>query len=201
MEITAIEPRRKNLSQLYIDGEPAVKLDSFLVLQRQLKPGMDISDEELYELIQASDERRAREKALYLLEHRSHSKKELAEKIARTASSRAAADAAADRMEELGLVDDRAYAENFARMLVNRKQYGLGRVRQELKFKGISSEIIEEILAEYADRDCVQAISEFLQKKYPDYAEEEAVKRRAVAALQRRGYRFDDIMRAIRETG
>lgn len=51
MEITAIEPRRKSLSQLYIDGEPAVKLDSFLVLQRQLKPGMDISDEELFELI------------------------------------------------------------------------------------------------------------------------------------------------------
>lgn len=198
MEITAIEPRRKSLSQLYIDGEPAVKLDSFLVLQRNLKPGMDISDEELYELIQASDERRAREKALYLLEYRSHSKKELADKIARTASSRAVADAAADRMEELGLVDDRAYAESFARMLVKRKQYGMGRVRQELKLKGIDRELIEEILAEYADRDCTDAIRAFLEKKYPGYDEDEAVKRRAIAALQRRGYSYEDIKRSIR---
>ena len=28
MEITAIEPRRKRLSQLYLDGEAAVKVDT-----------------------------------------------------------------------------------------------------------------------------------------------------------------------------
>lgn len=97
-------------------------------------------------------------------------------------------------------MDDRAYAESFARMLVNRKQYGMGRVRQELRLKGIDRELIEEILAEYEDQDCTQSIRTFLEKKYPGYDEDEAVKRRAIAALQRRGYRYEDIKRVIRET-
>ena len=115
MELTAAEPRRKGLTQLYIDGEAAVKVDAEIFLLSKLKPGDQLTDEELHELIQASDARRAKEKALYLLEHRNHSKKELTEKIARTAASREAAQAAADHMEELGLVDDQAFARSYAK--------------------------------------------------------------------------------------
>ena len=40
MEITAIEPRRKRLSQLYLDGEPAVKVDTETLLKARWKVGM-----------------------------------------------------------------------------------------------------------------------------------------------------------------
>ena len=80
MLITAIEKRRKMLSALFLDGEFAVNIDTETLLQFRYKIGMDITDEQLHELILASDARRANEKALYLLEHRSHSKKELIEK-------------------------------------------------------------------------------------------------------------------------
>ena len=102
MLITAIEKRRKMLSALFLDGEFAVNIDTETLLQFRYKIGMDITDEQLHELILASDARRANEKALYFLEHRSHSKKELIEKIQRT-TSKEAARSAADRMEELGL--------------------------------------------------------------------------------------------------
>ena len=98
MLITAIEKRRKMLSALFLDGEFAVNIDTETLLQFRYKIGMDITDEQLHELILASDARRANEKALYLLEHRSHSKKELIEKIQRT-TSKEAARSAADRME------------------------------------------------------------------------------------------------------
>ncbi len=71
MEITAIEPRRKRLSQLYLDGEAAVKVDTETLIKAGWKPGMEISDEELHQLLQESEARRAKEKALYLLEYRS----------------------------------------------------------------------------------------------------------------------------------
>lgn len=200
MEITAIEPRRKGLSQLFIDGEEAVKLDSFLLKQQGVKIGQEITDEELHRLIQDSDTRRASEKALYLLEFRSHSKKELSDKIARTAASREAAEAAADRMEELGLVDDTAYAKGLAKTMIVNKQYGLHRVRYELRHKGIDNDIIDEILGEYEDEDFSDTIRTFLDKKYPDYAEDPAVRRRAIAALQRRGYGWDDISRAVEDS-
>jgi len=198
MELTAAEPRRKRLTQLYIDGEQAVKVDTEVFLRSGLRPGDELTDESLHELIQASDAHRAKEKALYLLEHRSHSKKELTDKIARTASSREAAQAAADRMEELGLLNDADYARRYARELFTRKRFGAMRVRQELRLKGISPELIDEILSEYDDENAaLENMRVLLQKKYPDWAGDEKERRRAFAALQRLGYSYSDIRRAM----
>ena len=60
MELTAAEPRRRGFVQLFLDGEAAVKLDAQVFLQSGLKPGDQVSDQELFELIQASDARRPR---------------------------------------------------------------------------------------------------------------------------------------------
>ena len=125
MLITAIEKRRKMLSALFLDGEFAVNIDTETLLQFRYKIGMDITDEQLHELILASDARRANEKALYLLEHRSHSKKELIEKIQRT-TSKEAARSAADRMEELGLVNEDVYKRQHWYYSVNCKNTGDG---------------------------------------------------------------------------
>lgn len=198
MELTAAEPRRHRLTQLYIDGEQAVKVDTETFLRSGLRLGDELDDEELHQLIQASDAHRAREKALYLLEHRAHSKKELTEKIARTAASREAAEAAADRMEELGLLNDEEYARRYAQELFTRKRYGAMRVKQELRQKGIDPELIEELLAEYADEDAaLENMQALLFKKYPGWQEDEKVRRRAFAALQRLGYAYTDIRRAM----
>lgn len=196
MEITAIEPRRKGLSQLYIDGEAAVKIDTLVLALSKLSPGDEISDEELHELIEKSDARRASEKALYLLEHRNHSKKELTDKILRSGTSREAAVAAAERMEEIGLVDDENFARSYAEELFERKKFGARRVKQELYRKGIDPNIIENMIYEFSG-DSSEKIQAILAKKYPLWAEDEKVKRRAIAALQRMGYGFDEINSAL----
>lgn len=197
MELTAAEPRRRGLVQLYLDGEPGPKIDQEVFLLSRLKPGDWLEEEGLRELVERSDARRAREKALYLLEHRSHSKRELTEKIARTAASRQAAQAAADHLEELGLLDDQAYAESYAKELFLRKRYGARRVRQELARKGIDREIIDQVLAFYEDQDPGEAISLVLERRYPQWRQDERVRRRAVAALQRLGYSYEQIRSAL----
>ena len=197
MELTAAEPRRKGLVQLYLDGEEAVKLDREVFLRAGLRPGDQISDEALHQLILDSDARRAKEKALYLLEHRNHSKRELTEKIARTAASWEAAEAAAGQMEELGLVDDQAYARDRAREMFLRKRWGPLRVKQELRRKGIDGELIEELLEEYRQRDegglVAENVRAVLETKYSGWREDEKQRRRAFAALQRRGYSYEEI--------
>lgn len=202
MELTAAEPRRKGLTQLFLDGEAAVRVDTETFLRSGLKPGDLLTDEELHSLLQESDARRAREKALYLLEHRSHSKRELTEKIARTSASREAAEAAADHMEELGLLNDESFARDYARELFTRKKFGSRRVRQELSLKGIGSALIDELLAEYADEGIeTENVLSVLQRKYGGWEEDEKIKRRAVAALQRLGYSYEQIRRAMALSG
>lgn len=198
MELTAAEPRRRGLVQLFLDGEAAVKLDAQVFLQSGLKPGDQVSDQELFELIQASDARRAQEKALYLLEYRNYSKRELTEKIARTAASREAAQAAAGRMEELGLIDDRRFGEDYARELFSRKGCGARRVAQELRRKGLDQELVQELVEKYGSPEqSGENIRRVLEKKYPGWREDEKVRRRAFAALQRLGYSYQEVREAM----
>lgn len=195
MLITAIEKRRKMLSALFLDGEFAVNIDTETLLKFRYKIGMDITDEQLHELILASDVRRANEKALYLLEHRSHSKKELIEKIQRT-TSKEAAQSAANRMEELGLVNDEDFAKRYAAELLNRKGFASRRIQYELLQKGIDKEIVAQIIEEL-ETNPVEKIKEIIEKKYLRYLQDEKGYRRAVNGLQRLGYRYEDIKRAI----
>lgn len=198
MELTAAEPRRRGLVQLFLDGEAAVKLDAQVFLQSGLKPGDQVSDQELFELIQASDARRAQEKALYLLEYRNYSKRELTEKIARTAASREAAQAAAGRMEELGLIDDRRFGEDYARELFSRRGYGARRAAQELRRKGLDQELVQELVEKYGSPEqSGENIRRVLEKKYPGWREDEKVRRRAFAALQRLGYSYQEVREAM----
>lgn len=199
MVITAIEPRRKGYSALYLDGEYAVKIDTETLVKSGWRAGQDITDEALYDLLQASEQRRANEKALYLLEHRSHAKQELVEKIRRTTSPEAA-QAAADRMEELGLIDDEDYARRYVAELLNRKGYAASRAVYELTQKGIDKELALELTEELAP-DPQEKILAIVERKYPGCVGDEKIKRRAVAALQRLGYRYDDIRQALAEYG
>ena len=196
MEITALEPRRHRLVQLFLDGEPAVKLDEETAAS--LRPGQQLSDEELHELIARSDAVRAKEKALYLLEHRPHSKRGLEYKLARTVG-REAAGQAAGRMEELGLIDDADYAHRLAEELA-RKGFAAPRIRQELLRRGIDRELAAGE-AERAAAAPEDALHSLIERRFARQLGEEKGRRRAVAALQRMGYRWEEIRSALRAFG
>ena len=194
MKITDILPRRKGLSAVYIDGEYALSLDTQTLLEHRIDIGRELDDEELHDLIESSNERRAKEKALWLISYRSHSKKELRDKIRRTCD-RQSAEKAVERMEELGLVNDRDYAERCAQTLIFTKHMSKRGAAMELRRKGIESEIIDEVLGdiEVDEREQIQAV---IERKYPKIGDEK-IRRRAVAALQRLGYGWDDIKDVI----
>lgn len=199
MILTDIRPRRHRLSQLYIDGEAAVQVDTETLARSGLAVGDTLDDETLHALVKASAEHRAQEKALYLLEHRAHAKKELEDKIVRAEMDREAAHRAVERMEALGLVDDEDYARRLAQSLFTVKRFGARRVRQTLRQKGIADDIIEAVLAEFStDSDeTAENIRAILERKYPAAWTDEKTRRRAVAALQRYGYGFEDIFRVL----
>lgn len=196
MKITAIKPLRKRLSALYIDGELAVKLDTQTLLENRVDVGNEIDDVELKELIRLSGERRAKEKALWLISYRDHSKKELEQKLRRT-SDESSAQAAVERMEELGLVDDESFARQYAKKLIFSKKMSKRAAMFELTRKGIDRETAEQALDEI-EVDYHEQILQIIDRKYSDINDEK-VRRRAVAALQRLGYGWDDIKSALRE--
>ena len=187
MKITDIAPRRHRLSQLYIDGEAAVKVDTETLLRRGISIGDELDDEELHALLQAS------------AKHRAHSKKELENKITRAEFDREAARSAVEHMEELGLLNDEDYARRLANELFTRKKFGARRVKQELRQKGIDDALIAAVIDEFSTErsETEENIRAILERKYPMAREDEKVRRRAVAALQRYGYGFDEIFSVL----
>ena len=103
-------------------------------------------------------------------------------------------------MEELGLVDDEAYARRLARDLLARKHYPRRRLAQELTGKGIDHALAEEAAAEAmeeAETDDGQQALELLRKKYYNRLYDENARRKTAAALARYGFGGDAVRRAM----
>ncbi|MBQ8572977.1 MAG: regulatory protein RecX [Ruminococcus sp.] len=196
MVITAIEPRRKSFSAIFIDGEYALKLDTETVLLAKLKAGTEIDDERLHELIKASDARRAKEKALWLISYRDHSVGELRQKLSKDYGEEAV-DAAINKLFELRLLNDESFAKKYAESL-SHKHMSSRQIQQKLRQKGLDRDLVGETV-EDLNLDEKEEIRALINKKYLRKLSDEGDLRRTVAALQRRGFAYGDIKSVIRE--
>lgn len=181
---------------LYIDGEFVINLDARTLIENRFDIGREIDDEDLHEIIKLSNERRAKEKALWIISYRDHSKKELKDKIRRTCDEDSA-QKAVERMEELGLVNDENFALRYAQQLLFSKHMSKNAAFQVLVQKGIDRELVSDILDEITvdSREHIRAV---IDKKYKNINDEK-IKRRASASLQRLGYRWDEIRSVFEE--
>ncbi|MDO5123910.1 MAG: regulatory protein RecX [Eubacteriales bacterium] len=196
MVITAVEPRRKSLSALFIDGEFAMKLDTATLLENRISPGLEITDEQLHELIFKSDLRRAKEKAMWLISYRDHTTAELLKKLKKDFSEEASK-AAVERMVELHLMNDEDVAKRYASDLRSIKHLSPQSIKYKLIEKGIDKETAEVIVEELSI-DPVEEITILIEKKYSKNLRDEKGIKRTFAALQRCGYHYGDIKSALR---
>lgn len=197
MKITKIREQKNGRFAIYADGEYRLSADAQTIALQNLHCGAEISEAELENFGKAATQQFAKDKAMTLLSYRDHSKEELKRKLLRNVDEETA-EAAAARMEELGLVDDNAFAEKFARELLFKRLFGKPRVLYEMEKRGLDRELSREIVENLDENPALRA-KDFIEKKYPRGIEDEKIRRRAVAALQRGGYRWDDIKEALRE--
>lgn len=99
-------------------------------------------------------------------------------------------------MQQLGLLNDADYACRAAADMAHLKGYAPRRIRQELRRRGIGEEEAEAAL-EVLQEDPQPRIAALLLSRYTRLWEDEKVCRRAVAALQRLGYAYEDIRYVI----
>lgn len=83
----------------------------------EVSKGMDITEEQADMLIHKNDVRKARERALYLMESRDHSYSELFDKLEKNYPEDVCFEVCS-RLAELGIINDRRYAEKLCRQLL-----------------------------------------------------------------------------------
>ena len=136
----------------------------------------------------------ARNRALRLLDKRDYSRKMILDKLTEKGISPADAEEAADWLCSVGLVDDRRYAGLVVRHYAA-KGYGERRVRDELYRRGVPKELWDEALAEMPEQD--DTLDRLIRSKLGGKEPSKENLSRVSAALQRRGYGWQEIREAI----
>ena len=162
-----------------------------------LRKGMEISEDEADELIYKNDLRRARERALYLMESRDHSYSELFDKLEMNYSEDICFEVCT-RLAEIGIINDRRYAEKLCRRLCETKKYGSYRVRQEMRLKGIPADIIDEVMEEFSEEDdSFERLERLVEQKYERYLVDRKGVNKVKNALARMGYSYGEIKEVL----
>ena len=143
----------------------------------------------------------ARKILLDQLTGRARTRSELADKLAGRNVPADVATRLLDRFEEVGLIDDAA----FAREWVEQRQSGRGLARralaQELRRKGIDDEVARDALEEIEDGDEVEAARRLVRAKLRSVRalDRDKAVRRLVGMLARKGHSSSVAFRVVKE--
>lgn len=188
---------RENKIHLLLDDEYKITTDVEFWALNFIVDGTDITDEEWEALVDKIGYRKAFNKCADLLSRRDHSVKELRDKLLRTVDE-ASADKAIDKYIEMGYLDDEKFARALAEHLYTVKNYSDSHVKQELFKRGISREIVNEIV-DNSENDSVQSVITIINKKYLNKLNIEGGREKVIAAMMRKGFSYSDIKSALDE--
>jgi regulatory protein len=156
-----------------------------------LVSGLEIDAERLADLRSKSELVLARSKALALLSRAAHTRRALARKLQARGFGDEAVRAALARMEELGYLDDRAFAGDWARARVAGRAEGWKAVYRGLLTRGVPREVAGEAASEVCTDETELEMARRVAADLPP--------RTAAARLAARGFRARTISRVLRE--
>lgn len=202
--ITAVVPsaRRAGRFDLMVDGRAVASLSLDAVERLRLHAGRPFGEELATAVDDASAAQRTYDRALDLLAVRARAARDLARTLVRKGESPRHVEAAVVRLQELGFLDDAAFARQFARAKLAGPGFSRRRLQAELARRGVAREVVDAALAdvladEEVDADAV--IDRVAAKKLRTLAglSREVQRRRLYAFLARRGYDPDEIRAAM----
>jgi regulatory protein len=206
--ISAIDPsrRRQGRFELFVDGKHFSTVSLDIVERLGLRVGSDFGQ------VAEAVEREAGvlatyDRALQMLAFRARASAELRRSLIRKGEPAECVDRALERLAAAGLIDDAAFARQFARSRSAGTGASRRRIQQELARKGVAREVTDGAIAEVFEEEAIdegEVAVVAARKKLRSLAGlEPAVRnRRLYAFLARRGYGADHIRRAIeRATG
>ena len=180
---------------LLLDDEYIITTDEDFWAENYIKDGTDIDEDEWNKLVTKINLKKAVDKCYDLLSRRDHSVKELKTKLLRTVDENSA-DAAIEKMLDLGYLDDEKYAQTLVRYLLDNKNMSKNFVKQEMYKRGLSADIINNIL-ENTEFDNSANRVELITTKYRNKLRAEGGKDKVTAALMRKGFSYYDIKHAF----
>lgn len=198
MEITKIQALTKQKYRIFLDGESAFTVYKGELSRYHLEEGAVLPPEVYEELVNGVLKKRATLRAMHILERTDKTEAQLRKKLEESEYPTEAVESAIAYVTSYGYLDDRRYAKHY----IEWKKQGKGkaRLKMELAQKGISREIIEEVLesTDFGEtREIIRQI--ILKKRKTNIPMNEKEKQRLYGFLMRKGFSSSDILAVMRE--
>lgn len=177
---------------VFINGEFAFGLPSIEAVRRGLKSGVELTEEDIGELLAVDEVERAVTGALAFVSYRPRSEREVRDRLRKRDFSQQAIDEAIERMRGWNYLDDQAFAEWWVENREEHRPRGKRLLAGELREKGIAPDVVSDVLDE-AGIDESSAALEMARKRLGSLSslDRPTQKRRLAAFLARRGYGWD----------
>ena len=201
MIITELKFNKKGTFDIFVDDQYICDIDDETVYKMSIKKGDEVSEEFLSEIKHLSQVQGAKRAGARLLTASMKSRYDFEMKLVQKGYSRDAVRQAADFFEEKGFLNDAAYAKAYVADARSLKKQGVAKIRMSLKSKGISGDIIDELLADTdeSEEENLKALveKEFAKMPVRDKKHVDKLKRK----LYSKGYKIGDIINAVNEAG
>ena len=156
-----------------------------------------ISEQQFQHIITEIVGKRAKKRALHLLERMDRTEQQLREKLLQSEYPRECVEDAIAYVKSFHYIDDKRYAENFIRC--SKEKMSRQQAKRKLLTKGVPQDIITQALSVEYDADESLHIRAILEKKHFDREHcDEKEFRRIYQYLLRRGFSSNDILREMK---
>lgn len=199
MIVTQIRPVTRQKYKIEVEGLPSFVLYKGEVSRYHIEKDKDLPLEIYRKILEEILIKRAKLRAMHLLEQGDRTKKGLEEKLIQNGYPPEAVEEALSYVESFHYIDDRRYAVNYIQNQSGKK--GRTRIITELRNKGVSQEDIEYAIQETLEEtDVRETIRELILKKRREQGPvEEKERKKLYGFLMRRGFSPLDILPVLRE--
>lgn len=212
MKLAKLEPssRIEGRWLVWLEDGTLLRIGEADVVSFSLYAGMELDETQLDGLHMAQEQAKLKQKALTLLSARPMSQRELERKLSarpprkgetpegeeQREQRRDMAQQVAQRMAQVGLVNDREYASTVVRHY-SRKGYGPAKIRDELYRRGVPRALWDQAMEELDQGD--EKLRTLVEKKLRGAVPTREELKKVSAYLARRGFGWEEISRVLRQ--
>lgn len=195
MQVTKLEEAGKNRYFLYLDGHYFASVDTAICRTFGLEVGRAIGEEDMIRLLEEALVRKARERALHLLDRQPYTRRALRDKVVRT-NDPVYTDLALDQLEEAGILDDFSYGCALAEELIQTKYASNRQIEETMRRRGVSREAMSRV-KEALPADETNRVRALVLRRLR-CTDGPLDEKKLLAALLRKGYGIGAVKNGIR---
>lgn len=196
MQIADIKKDKLHLTRIFLSNGEEVLIDNDICSENCLKKGDALTEEKVNDLIFRSQYLRAKSRAVWYLDRKDRTSKDLYNKLCLAGFDKKASAKVIGRLTEVGLIDDRRFAENYANRLIEGNTSKREALQKMLQ-KGVPYDMAKDVL-ENCEADEAEQINALIDKKYRTKLLSDGGVQKVYAALIRKGFSYDAVKTALK---